>query len=137
MVTQANSGMVIPELKNVMVYDAKIFKAINEIVSGCLIIDPAKRWTAKQVHNKLQALCKTLKIANPEPSPEYSEKDFAPFFAYIAKKKGKSEDTLFSKHKKLLQMLGSIPIALKKKVDLKSLPFVDEITDKKGVKFMY
>lgn len=34
-------------------------------------------------------------------------------------------------------MLGSIPIALKKKVEIKSLPFHDEITDKKGVKFMY
>jgi hypothetical protein len=34
-------------------------------------------------------------------------------------------------------LLGSIPFAIKKKVELKTLPFHDEITDQQGKKYMY
>lgn len=137
MINLANAGAAVAELPNVMGFDEATYAAFKEITSGLLMTDPAKRWAVKQAHTKLQALCKAQNIANPAPSPEYTEADFQPFFAYIAKKQGKPEAQLFEKHKALLKMLGAIPIALKKKVDLKTLPFHDEITDKKGVKFMY
>lgn len=87
MINLANAGISIAELPNVMGFDDKVYQGFKEVISGLLTVDAAKRWTVKQAHTKLQAICKEQKIENPAPSPEYSEADFQPFFAYIAKKK--------------------------------------------------
>lgn len=110
-----------------MGFEDRIHAGLKELLAGCLTNDPAKRWTAKQAHKKLQDLCKAEKIANPDPSPEYSDADFEPFMKHVAAAKGKTVEDLFAKHKALLKMLGKIPIALKKKIDLKTLPIVNEI----------
>lgn len=137
MIDKSQNGIEVPELPNVMGFEEKTYNGFKEIVTGCLTQDPAKRFTAKQVQAKFSAMLKEAKIENPPASQEYTDADFAPFFKYIAGKVGKPEQELFVKHKNLLKMLGSIPIAIKKKIDIKSLPFHDEIIDKKGVKYMY
>jgi hypothetical protein len=137
MMNFANNNGAVGDINNVMGYDEKTFNALKEIIGGLMKSNPAERSTVKVAHTKMQALCKELKIANPAPSPTYTDADFGPFFAAVAKAKGKPEAEMFVTHKKLLKMLGTIPIALAKKIDLKSLPFKEELTDKKGEKFCY
>jgi len=137
MIKLANDGISVPELPNTMGFDEPSYNAYKEIIAGCLTVDPAKRFTAKQVQAKFAAILKTAKIVNPPASIEYSDADFNSFFAHIAKQLKKPEAELFSKHKSLLKMLGSIPMAIKKKIDLKSLPITDEITDENGHKCFY
>ena len=117
--------------------DDTTFNGFKEIYNGCTQIDPAKRWTMKQVKAKFDALLKTAKIENPPASAEYTEADFKPFFENVAKKKGGKAEELFKKHIALLKNLGCIPIAIKKKVEIKSLPFHEEVKNEKGKTFMF
>jgi len=110
----------IPVLPNTGDYAKPFYSACKEIVAGCLTVDPAKRFTAKQVQAKLLALIKTVKP--PPPSQIFTAADFDFFFNYVAQKLKKPEEKLFAEVKSLLKMLGSIPLELEKKIDFKSLP---------------
>jgi hypothetical protein len=91
----------------------------------------------KQVKTKFDGLLKTAKVVNPPASAEYTEEDFIPFFQAVAKKLGKTHQEMFSKHIDLLKMLGSIPIPIKKKIEIKTLPFHASVTNDKGKTFCY
>ena len=83
-----DANFKVPELTKNADLDDKTFNGFKEIVTGCLTVDPAKRWTAKQAKTKMDALLKEAKIENPPASAEYTEADFKPFFEHIAKAKG-------------------------------------------------
>jgi len=106
MISWAEGGKI-PVLPNTGDYAKPFYNACKEIVAGCLTVDPAKRFTAKQVQAKLLALTKTVK--SPPPSQIYTTADLDFFFNYVAQKLKKPEDKLFAKHKSFLKMLGAIP----------------------------
>jgi len=132
-----DANFKVPELTKNADLDETTFNGFKEIYNGCMQVDPAKRWTMKQVKTKFDALLKTAKIENPPASAEYSEADFKPFFENVAKKKGAKAEELFKKHITLLKHLGKIPIAIKKKIEIKSLPFHEEVKNAKGKSFMF
>ena len=132
-----DANFKVPELtKNADLDDAS-FNAFKEIYNGCMVVDPAKRWTMKQVKTKMDATLKAAKLTNPPASAEYDETDFKPFFDHISKKQGKPSTELFKKHTELLKMLGKIPIPIPKRIDIKTLPIHDEVEDAKGKKFFF
>lgn len=133
----ADANFKVPELTKNADLDDATFNGFKEIYTNCMTVDPAKRWTMKQVKTKMDSILKAAKLTNPPASAEYNETDFSTFFDYVAKKKGKPAKELFSKHKELLKMLGAIPIPIPKKIDIKGLPIHDEVTDAKGKKFFF
>jgi len=133
----ADANFKVPELTKNADLDDATFNAFKEIYNGCMTVDAAKRWTMKQVKTKMDSTLKAAKLTNPPASAEYTEADFSNFFDHIAKKHKKPVAELFAKHKTLLKMLGAIPIPIPKKIEIKSLPIHDEVTDAKGKKFMF
>ena len=98
----ADANFKVPELTKNADLDDTTFNGFKEIYNGCMAIDPAKRWTMKQVKTKMDSILKAAKLTNPPASAEYTEADFGNFFDHIAKKKGLPTAKLFLKHKQLL-----------------------------------